>query len=191
MKKTLLITAAAMLTAALSGAETAPQNILKNGGFEKHSAKWIDGWGRPSANCRIDNEVFHSGKAALKIGNVPESYTNLASVMGKIEDLKTDFIIRGWCKYEGVAQKNLPFLGIWTVTKAGRNSYCLPVFTFKPGNSDWVQFETLVKIDEFKAKVASYPEAQRPYSCAFRINLYKQPGTVWLDDAEIIPVDKK
>lgn len=170
------------------------KNLLKNGGFEKHSAKWIDGWGRPNANCNVDKTVKHSGEYSLKVGNVPKTYTNLSAALGKIEDLKNDLLIRGWYKtenLENVKGYNLPFIGIWTSTEKKKNSYTLPVATLYPGSYEWTRFEMVLKADELKEKVKRYPADQRPHTMAFRINLYHQPGTIWLDDVEVLPLEKK
>ena len=85
----------------------------------------------------------------------------------------------------------LPFLGIWTSTAKYRNSYVKPLVTFYPNSRDWQYFEEIVEMDEIREKMKNLPAARRPHTMAFRLNLANQPGTVWLDDIEIIPLKKK
>ncbi len=170
------------------------KNLVRNGSFEKNQPKWIDGWGKTNANCNVDKMEKHSGSYSLKIGNVTKGYAYLSSGLGKIADLQHDLLIRGWCKYEGLENtggSQLPFIGIWTSTKNGRNSYTIPVASLYPGNREWTRFETVVHVDELKRKVLRYPKEKRPYTLAFRINVANQPGYVWLDDVEVLPLEKK
>ena len=171
------------------------ENRIRNGSFEQFSnSKWIPGWGKAGKNCVIDRKEKHTGKASLKIGNVPDTYTALAAGLGRIEDWNSDLLIRGWCKYENLQNVNgslLPFVGLWTNTRNGANSYKLPVATFYPGSRDWTRFETIVRAEEFKKKLLRYPADKRPFAFTFRINLSRQPGTVWLDDVEVLPLKKK
>ena len=57
------------------------------------------------------------------------------------------------------------------------------------GSGDWFRFEEVLKVDVLKAACAKIDPA--PVNCTFRINIYKQPGWLWFDDLEIIPLEKK
>ena len=59
---------------------------------------------------------------------------------------------------------------------------------FYPGTSDWHYFETVVDIEKFKAACRRHPNP--PATLQFRAGLYHQPGTFWVDDLEIIPLEK-
>ena len=168
------------------------KNLLKNGGFEKYSAKWIDQWGKISPKCGVDTEVKHTGRASLRVGEVEKGYTFARVNLGKIEEMKHDLLIRGWVKYQNIAgdsQFMKPVLGLWTLTAQERNSYYLPIMEFFDGSYDWHYFETVVQIEDFKKACRRHPNP--PASVQFRINLCRQPGVVWLDDLEVIPLEKK
>ena len=127
----------------------------------------------------------------LKIGGVPQSYASVYFRLGKIADLQNDLLIRGWCKYEGVANATGKecFIGIWTTLANGKNSRTFAMIKVPKGSGDWFYFEEVLKVDTLKAVCAKVkPE---PSECAFRINIYKEPGWVWIDDVEIIPLEKK
>ena len=168
------------------------KNLLKNGGFEKYSEGWIEQWGKPDPKCCIDTEVKHSGEASLRIENVEKSYVFAQVGLGKIGDLKHDLLIRGWVKYKDIvlgSRSSQPIMGLWTITGEDRNSYVMPVMEFFPGTYDWHPFETVVNIEDFKKACLRSPDP--PTTAQFRINLYHQAGTVWVDDLEIIPLEKK
>ena len=167
------------------------RNLLKNGGFETVAKKFLPDWGKLTANVIQDKEVKYSGEAGLKIGGVPQSYASVYFRLGAIADLKNDLLIRGRCKYEGIdgAKGAECFIGIWTTTAEGKNSRKFAMVTIPEGSGDWFSFEEVLKVDALKAACANVKPA--PVNCAFRINIYKQPGWVWLDDVEIIPLEKK
>lgn len=174
-------------------APDAARNLVKNGGFETVNVakKWLPDWGKMSANVIRDTEVKHSGAASLKIGGVPQSYASVYFNLGAIANLKNDLLIRGWCKHENVDDdKNARcFIGIWTNTADGKNSRTFPMIKVPAGSGDWFYFEEVLKVEALKAVCAKIkPE---PVTCSFRINIYKQSGWVWLDDIEIIPLEKK
>ena len=170
------------------------RNLLKNGGFETVLAakQWLPEWGKMSASVIQDKEVKHSGAASLKIGGVPQSYASVYFRLGPLADLKNDLLIRGFCKYENVDRSVKGadcFIGIWTTTAAGKNSRKFAMVKVPDGSGDWFCFEEVLKVDALKAACAKTdPPA---VNAAFRINIYKQPGWVWLDDIEIIPLEKK
>lgn len=202
MKKTLMFAAligsvvmgAAELDLSMYKPVDPARNMAKNGGFEMFSPgkKFMYYWGRTSDFFIWDTTVKHSGKASAKLGNVPKSYTSMAINLGKIEDLKNDILIRGWLKYENISlqtRSSSPFIGFWTIDEKYKNSLTVPLIKVPEGSGDWQKFETIVKIDDFKAMCAKYPK--KPTYCTFRVNIYMQPGWVWLDDVEIIPLEKK
>ena len=166
-------------------------NLVKNGGFETVDAakNFLPDWGKLTANVIRDENVKHSGEASIKVGGVPQGYTSASFRLGAIADLQNDLLIRGWCKYEGIENAKGCFIGIWTNTAEGKNSRTFALVTVPEGSGDWFYFEKVLKVDELKEACAKIkPE---PVSCAFRINIYKQLGWVWLDDVEIIPLEKK
>ncbi len=167
------------------------KNLLKNGGFEKVKGLWMEQWGKSLPNCGIDTEVKHSGKASLRIGDVEDSYISAKVNLGKIKDLKNDLLIRGWIKYKDIVvgpKFTPPILALWTITEKGRNSYFMQLMEFYPGSCDWQYFETVVDIEKFKAACRRHPNP--PATVQFRAGLYHQPGTFWIDDLEIIPLEK-
>ena len=165
------------------------KNLVKNPGFEQGKGAWISGWGRSSEHCMYDNSVKHSGKASLKIGNKPDGYVFIASKLLNLEDLKDDLLIRGWYKYEGVTSSNPPFIGLWTLTKEGKNGYAKQLATFYPGSYDWQRFETVVRAEDLKRAIAR--GKAKVDRLTLRINVKGQPGWLWVDDLEVIPLEKK
>ena len=168
------------------------RNLARNGGFEKYKGNWMDQWGQMAPNCGIDEEEKHSGNASLCLSNVRESYIYARLTLGKIDDMNQDPLIRGWVKYKDIEigpNLSKPILGLWTITDQGRNSYFMPMMEFFPGTYDWHYFETVVNIDDFKKACRRHPTP--PTTVQFRAGLYHQPGTFWLDDLEIIPLDRK
>lgn len=171
------------------------KNILKNGGFESANigVGRIDLWGKMSPSKTLDGVIKRSGRYSLKIGNVPQSYAAIYYTLGIIEKLDNDLLIRGWYRYENIdipKKISAPFIGIWTNNKQGGNSKSFKLVDVPAGsNAEWTQFEVVLKADLFKAECAKVNPA--PYSFAFRINQYMQSGWLWLDDIEIIPLEKK
>jgi hypothetical protein len=172
----------------------ASKNLLKNGGFENYSDTWINQWGKPGPKCRIDTEVRHSGKASLRLGNVEKHWAIADANLGKIKDLKNDLLIRGWYKYENIkpVPNSLTFIGLQPFDAKGYDitSYRLRAAEFFTGSYDWRYFERVVEIDELKKKTARLKPLPGE-RLSFRIFLYHQPGTVWVDDLEVIPLEKK
>ena len=165
------------------------KNLLKNPGFEKSVGKWISGWGRITEKCLIDTTEKHSGKSSLKIGNSPNGYVALYCNLPDLDKLNSDLLIRGWYKYQGITAENLPFIGLWTLTGGGKNGYSTRLASFFPGNYDWQYFEKVVSAADLKKAVSrTSPDAKR---LTFRINIAGQSGWVWLDDLEVIPLEKK
>ena len=168
------------------------KNLLKNGGFEKYRGTWMEQWGRSLPNCGIDTEVKHSGKASLRIRDLEKSYASAKADLGKFEDLKNDLLIRGWVKYKDIAigpKLMTPILALWAVTETGRNGYAMQLKEFYPGSRDWHYFETIVNMEDFKKACLRHPK--HPHTIQFRAGLFHQPGTFWVDDLEIIPLEKK
>jgi len=165
------------------------KNLVKNPGFEQGKGAWITGWGRSNEHCMYDNSVKHSGKASLKIGNKTDGHVFIASKLLNLEDLKDDLLIRGWYKYDGVTSSNLPFIGLWTLTKEGKNGYAKQLATFYPGSYDWQRFETVVRAEDLKRAIAR--GKAKVDRLTLRINVKKQPGWLWVDDLEVIPLEKK
>jgi len=178
------------------------KNLLKNGGFEKFSDKRIDQWqitsrtGVPSDSgprCRIDTEVKHSGKASLRVGNVEKGNVSAKVNLGKIEDLKHDLLIRGWYKYENIrAAQGLSFIGLQPFDVRGYDTTTYRVRTAEifNGTNDWRYFERVIDVDELKKKTAKIKPLPG-YRVSFDVHLWHQSGTVWVDDLEIIPLEKK
>lgn len=169
------------------------KNMLKNSGFENFIAdkNWITNWGKCSDSVLLDKEIKHSGESSLKIGNIPAGYASVAFYMGNIADLKNDLLVRGWVKSENITgpQKALPFIGVWCYTAQKKNSRSVNLFNIPAGSCDWKYFETVLKLEDFK-KLCSKNKPV-PVTYAFRINLYLQSGWIWVDDLEVIPLEKK
>ena len=168
------------------------KNLVKNGGFETviTAKKWLPNWGKLTANVIQDKEVKHSGEASLKIGGVPKGFATVSFQFGKIAGLQNDLLIRGWCKYENIENSKECFIGIWTSLANGRNSRKFALITIPQGSGNWFYFEEVLKVDALKAACANI-KPEPPVSCSFRINIYKDSGWLWLDDVEIIPLEKK
>lgn len=169
------------------------KNMLKNSGFEDFivSKNWITNWGKCSDNVILDKTVKHSGASSLKIGNVPAGYAAVAHHLGNIADLKNDLLIRGWIKSENItgSKKSMPFIGLWCYTAQRKNSRTVKLFNIPAGSSDWKYFETVLKLEDFKDLCAKSKPA--PATFSFRINIYLQGGWIWVDDLEVIPLEKK
>ncbi len=170
------------------------KNLVKNGTFETYwtAKKVLPYWGKVSENAFQDKTVKHSGNASLKIGNVPKSYASMAFNLGKIESLQNDLLIRCWCKYENINLEKPfrpPFIGIWTLNAQRRNSRTFPMVKVPAGSGDWFYIEEVVKVE--KLKVAAAAVNPPAVTATLRVNLSLQPGWIWLDDVEIIPLEKK
>lgn len=190
MKKTYLISAVCLAAALCSAADA---NLLKDGGFERPRGKNLTGfdWVHPSKQkfYSIDSTVKHSGKNSLKISNVTGTYLPITSNHIKIENFKKPLKISGWAKYENLQtttstgkRYGLPFIGIWGMNKAGRNSLAISAANFKAGSGDWFYFERIYTPDEIKRRSAHLTGQNALAGFTFRINIANQPGTVWFDD---------
>ena len=167
------------------------KNLLKNGGFEKFGDKGIDDWQKLGDRIRIDENCKKSGKGALRIDGTADGNFRMLADLGKIEDLKNDLLVRGWCKYENLAPEGLPFIGLWPMDRYGGNvSYTISAVEIYKGTVDWCYFERLVKIDELK-KAAAKTKPRPAAKLGFRIGMYHQAGTLWVDGLEVIPLEKK
>ena len=113
--------------------------------------------------------------------------------LGKIEDLKHDLLIRGWYKYENIrADQGLSFIGLQPFDVRGYDttSYRVSVAEIFNGSNDWRYFERVIDVDELKKKTAKIKPLPG-YRVSFDVHLWHQPGTVWVDDLEILPLEKK
>lgn len=168
------------------------KNLLPNKGFEHVRGGWATGWRRGSNKLiTLDSKVKRNGKYSVKLSNVPK-YSSLSRSLGRVENLKTDLLIRGWYKQEKIENlrgHKLPFIGIWCNDIKGRNSYTMPVVSLFPSSRDWTYFETVVELEDLKKRMARHRNA--PHTWSFRVMLYNQPGTLWVDDLEIIPLERK
>ncbi len=169
------------------------KNLVKNGNFEGFSKAWIYQWCRITPNVKIDTEVKHSGSASLRIDGQASAGYSATIDIGKVAEMKHDLLIRGWVKYKGVSVGSklaLPFTGIWTIAKGQNTTYNYRVVEYYPGDYDWYCFEKVLDIKAFK-KACSKAKPNPAEIAQFRIHLFYQPGTVWLDDIEIIPLEEK
>ena len=172
-------------------------NVLKNSGFEDMKHGRALHWGydaKDKVHTAFDAEVKHSGKYSLRVTN-PLRYCSVTQGSFKTADFKKDIIIRGWAKYKGMEKTRkdgtpciFPFVGIWSYCK-GRNSLNFNVIPISSGDRDWFRFETRLKAADFHKKVSAMSYQMRPDRWGFRINVYKQSGTLWIDDLEMVFVD--
>ncbi len=168
------------------------KNLLRNGGFEKFKGTWMDHWGKSLPKCGIDTEVKHSGKASLRVMDMEKGSLTAKAYLGKLDEMKNDLLIRGWVKYKDIAsgpKLYKPILNLWTVDAKGRNSYTMPLMEFFCDSYDWHSFETIVNIEDFKRACRRNPV--KAHTVQLRIGLFHQPGTIWADDLEVIPLERK
>ena len=171
-------------------------NLLKNGTFDAFSKQSILHWGQITQNRQIDQKIMHSGRSSVRLTGSEKSSVLLSYDLGRLSDLKQDLLIRGWCRYQGIRIRpgsiSAPFIGLWTLTKnrminAGYNRSVMEFFL---GDYDWVYFESLIDIKQFI--MACQRAKQPPYYVQFRVMLPQgQTGSVWVDDLEIIPLEKR
>ena len=180
------------------------ENLLSNGGFEKKGkgAKELPGfdWIHHSKQqfYDFDTEVKHSGERSLRISNVKKNWIAFIAKSIPIADFKKPLVIRGWAKYENLVEKDaegrrcgMPFIGIWSLNQAGRNSLSISIPVFAEGSRDWFFFEQVFTPEEFQKRAAHLTGERAPKSVSFRINVSSQPGTVWFDDLEYAWVEPK
>lgn len=192
---------AAAVLAITAGIISGGENLLKNPGFEQVGGNQFAHWINSHRNKKVtfhavDGEIKHSGKYSLRLGNLAKSYQSFQQGYGAPEKLKKDLVIRGWCKYRDLSRETvngrtyvLPLIGIWTTTPKGNGPFQINACPFEAGSRDWFRFEYTVKASEVQKRIAALPAASRPTSLAFRINVYQQPGTIWVDDLEMYEVE--
>ncbi len=190
---------AALVIAA--GIVSGGENLLKNPGFEQVRGNQFSHWANSHRNQKVtfhaaDSEIKHSGKYSLRLGNLANRYQSFQQGYGAPSKLKKDLVIRGWCKYKDLSKETvngrtygLPLIGIWTTTPKGNGPFQINACPFEAGSRDWFRFEYTVKASEVQKRIAALPAASRPTSLAFRINVYNQPGTIWVDDLEMFEVE--
>lgn len=170
------------------------KNLLKNGGFEEFSKSWLKNWGKLDANRKVDTRIKTAGKAAAFIEGDAKKSLSFVQSLGKIENLKHDLLIRGRYKYSNVKTErgvSLPFIGLWTSNSKGLNtSYNLPVVQFYTGTYNWQKFEYIVDIERFK-KACARAKPLPAVRAQMRIFMFRQPGSVWVDELEVIPLEKR
>lgn len=174
----------------LRGYEVTGPSYVKNGTFEKG----LDGWETDvRANVSVDPNGGHNG-AALKAKGNPDGWMRVCVKMGEAKDFTGDLLVRGWCKYEEVDPRDpymKPFCGLWAMLKDGNNDFNVSTTPFFMGNSGWQKFERIVNGSTLRRNVEKAAAKGRELDLTFRLNLSKQPGTVWLDDVEVLPIRRK
>lgn len=199
MKSISFVLAACLLSGGLFA-----ENLLENGGFEKKGkgAKALPGfdWIHPSKQqfYDFDTQVKHSGERSLRISNVNKTWIGFIAKSIPLAEFKKPLVIRGWAKYENLVEKDaegrrcgMPFIGIWSLNQAGRNSLSISIPVFAEGSRDWFFFEQVFTPEEFKKRSAHLTGDRAPKSISFRINVSSQPGTVWFDDLEYAWLEPK
>lgn len=196
MKKMMMLALCSMVIPVMAGEKV---NLLRNGDFEswgKVYPKFFAVAPKAGAPISADSKVFKSGKYSLKISSTMKKSARLTQRWIPIKDFVEPICIKGWIKYENLAAKdangkrcNMPLICLWTYLPNGRNSLILPAVACKPGSRDWFQFEKVFTPQELAAKIAKLPENRRPTHMNFRVTVYNQPGTIWLDDVEMFEVE--
>ncbi|MBR2358583.1 MAG: hypothetical protein IKA65_11240 [Lentisphaeria bacterium] len=199
MFKKCLMAAAAILSLGMMVQGAEEENLLKGADFEVFKGKYIPGFLRINAKhhkfFEQDTKVFHGGKASLRISNVFPDYVSFSQLKLNVADFKHPIKITGWVKYENlVAQQDgkrcyMPFIGLWGSTASGRNSCNVGIPDIKPGSRDWFKFEKVFTPEEFAAAAAKVSAKDKPAYLMFRINIYNQPGTIWVDDLQLTEVE--
>ena len=190
LKKFLLALVACTALTAVNAAEE--ENLLKGADFEVFKGKLIPGFTRNPASkhkyYKQDTTVFHGGKASLCISGCDKDYVSFVQIKVNVEDFKHPLKLTGWVKYENLVTKAdgkryyLPFIGLWSCSARGSNSAALSIGVLKPGSRDWFKFEKIFTPEDFAKVAAKYTGKNKPAYINFRINVYNQPGTIWLDD---------
>ena len=198
MKRLFLLICGCLSALAAAGNEG---NILKNGGFEKWSRNKPASFAvapKSGAPIAADSQVVKDGKFSLKISDTTGKSARLTQHWIAIKDIVNPIRISGWIKYENLAAKDaagkrcpMPIIGLWTYLPNGRNGVILPAVECKPGSKDWFRFEKVFTPQELAARIAKLPEKQRPAHLNFRITVYSQPGTVWLDNVEMVELEEQ
>lgn len=169
-------------------------NILKNGSFDRYSKAWLYDWCKFDNNIKVDNVNKKHGRSALRIDGKAGVNVRLMSNIGKLADMKNDLLVRGWCKYENIeltGKYGHPYIGLWPLNaKGGNTTYNYSILEIYNGSSEWKYFEKIIDIEALK-KAASRAKPLPGASICMRIAMYNQPGTLWLDNIEIIPLEKK
>lgn len=169
-------------------------SMIKNGSFEQYNNRWINNWCKIDKFIKVDTVNKKHGKAALRLDGENNANVKVMISLGEIANMNNDLLIRGWYKYSDIdrtRKQGSAFVGLWPQAKNGSNtSYSQGFFEIYNGSSDWKYFEKIVDIEKLKkatAKSTPFP-GHRLY---LRAGLYKMPGTIWLDNIEIIPLEKK
>ena len=169
-------------------------NILKNGSFDAYSKAWLYHWCKFDNNIKVDNKDKKHGRSALRIDGKAGVNVKMMMNIGKLADMKNDLLVRGWCKYENIelgGKHGHPYIGLWPLNaKGGNTTYNYSLLEIYNGSSEWKYFEKIVDIEAFK-KAALRAKPLPGSSVMMRITMYNQPGTLWLDQLEIIPLEKK
>lgn len=196
MKKITFILFVAALSA-VAATDAKPQALL-NGGFENWKYSRPTDFivtPRKGAPIAADDKVVKEGKYSLRIDSTVGKSARMIQESFAIKNITKPICIRGWMKYENLAAKDekgkkytMPIVSLWTYLPNGRNSLIFTAVSCKPGSRDWFKFEKVFTPEEIAAKIARLPENRRPTYANFRITVYSQPGTVWLDNVEMFEV---
>jgi hypothetical protein len=104
--------------------------------------------------------------------------------------VKNDLLVRGRVKSAGIEHGKgmlMPSVGLWGLDGKSRNVLMIPCVNFFPGTYDWRDFACVVeasRIRRYSRKVKG------PITLTFRVNLCNQPGTVEVENVEVIPLEK-
>ena len=98
-----------------------------------------------------------------------------------------------FCRHENIkAAEGLSFIGLQPFDARGYDitSYRVRTAEIFNGSLDWRYFERVIEMDELKMNIAK-AKPLPGNSLSFRIGMYNQPGTLWVDGLEVIPLEKK
>ena len=174
-------------------------NLLKNSGFEKSNKGKIANWaiGGIKKAVLLDNKTFKTGTKSLKIGGV-SGYACAQQKVGSglLKDWEGDYELSGWIKSHAISDqigKNgqpcvKPFFGIWTYNAKGKNSENINAISIPKDSKGWTYFNKIIKQSEIKRLLNSKTKAVR---WNIRVNLYRQPGYIWLDGLKFRKIARK
>ena len=169
--------AAVVLLTVLNVAAPSSQELLpvKNPGFEDDLQHWSPKIepAEPEA-IQIDTEVFHSGKASLRIRQArSSSYSNVVQAIA-IEPYH-NYVARCWIRADDVKRSGIG-LNFYIGDIRGFNVRAIEDDTQREGTFDWRQVTIPFNAGRHD-KITIIPY------------LHESTGTVWFDDIELFPLE--
>ncbi|HHT28518.1 MAG TPA: hypothetical protein GXZ82_14945, partial [Firmicutes bacterium] len=165
-----------LLASCATGVWAASENLIPNPGFEDDIAPWSIWKPRGNPAAEIDTEIFHSGKASVRItGFTPTD--RVAMVLRVPIEPASSYIFRAWVKTQDVSAPVAMVRIQYNATAGGSEKTASHTYIGRlQGTHDWTLLEQQINVPAGTAELI------------IELLLDSGSGSVWWDDIEMTPL---